>query len=170
MAPERSSFRIRIAGLLGFILVSGLIFAALHSGSNDAFKLAYTLTFFVLVYGTIAARYRDAFWHGFAIAGVAYFLIGFGPWINTPTRLNPPHGAVNRSLATSVILEFLPAIMTAMDGPPPFRNPRPINPAATMKYELRLANRAGIGHCVLTLLFALGGGSVSRALARRPRG
>jgi hypothetical protein len=75
--------RFTIARLLAAICLLGIVLAGLRSGSNDWFKLIYTLTFMTLVYAAIVARYRDTFWYGFAVAGWAYFVVGFGPWIGS---------------------------------------------------------------------------------------
>src|SRR5262245_25907390 len=98
--------RLTIAWLLAAIVVLGILFAGLRSGSNDWFKVIYTATFITLVYAAITARYRGAFWYGFAVAGWAYFLIGFGPRIGSPPGSEPLH-AVNRNIVTSVVLEIV---------------------------------------------------------------
>jgi hypothetical protein len=41
--------RFTIAGLLGVIVMLSMFFAGLRSGSNDWFKLIYTLVFLTLV-------------------------------------------------------------------------------------------------------------------------
>jgi hypothetical protein len=152
--------RFTIARLLGLILFFGVVLAGLRSGSNDWFKSSYSLTFLMLVYAAIAARYRGAFWYGFAIAGWAYFVVGFGPWIGSPSG-SPPPGAVNRNLVSSVVLEIVSDTMSRRDSPAwstgPGRN----------LTRIIWANRGGIAHCALTILFAFAGGLVSRALARR---
>jgi hypothetical protein len=33
-----------------------------------------------LLTATVLARYRGAFWYGFAVFGWGYFLLGLGPW------------------------------------------------------------------------------------------
>src|SRR5262245_20629715 len=76
-----SGFRISISALLSLTMFSGLIFGALRSGATIWFQSIYTLTFVILLFAAIAARYRGAFWYGFAIVGWAYFVVGFGPWI-----------------------------------------------------------------------------------------
>jgi hypothetical protein len=81
--------RMTIGRLLLAIMFFGVIFAGLRSGSNDWFKLNYTLTFISLVYAAIATRYRGVFWYGFAVAGWAYFIVGFGPWIGSPPGSEP---------------------------------------------------------------------------------
>ncbi|MHC5540184.1 hypothetical protein ACYOEI_18345 [Singulisphaera rosea] len=156
------SGRRTIAGLIGIILSCGIVLAGLRSGSNDWFKLIYTSTFLLLVYAAITARYRDAFRHGFAIAGWAYFLVGFGPWI-AATRESPTSHAVNRNIATSVVLEIMSGTISISDSPPP----NPPTALTEMMTRLRRANRDGIGHCVLTISFAGMGGIVSRRAARR---
>ncbi len=84
----------------------GVILAGLRSGSNDWFKSIYSLTFLTLVYAAIAVKSRGAFWYGFAVAGWAYFIVGFGPWIGSPQGTQPLR-AVNRNLITSIILEVV---------------------------------------------------------------
>jgi hypothetical protein len=153
--------RITIASLLGVVLFFGIVFARLRSGSNDWFKLIYTLTFLTLVYAAIATRYRGPFWYGFAIAGWAYFMIGFGPWIGSPPGSEPLR-AVNRNLVTSVILEIVSGALFRDDVPPPGPALFPM-----MVSQMHSANRDGMGHCTLTILFAVAGGFVSRALSRR---
>lgn len=152
-----------IARLLGAVAFSGIVFAGLRSGSNDWFKLIYSLTFATLVHAAIAARHRGAFWHGFAIAGWAYFLVGFGPWIDSPP--GRALRGVNRNLVTSVVLEIVSGTMSRGDLPAVVVGGPP---GSTMIFDLRWANRDGIVHSALTILFACLGGSVSRALARRP--
>ncbi|WP_406699296.1 hypothetical protein V5E97_10525 [Singulisphaera sp. Ch08] len=149
--------RLTIARLLGLILFFGVIFAGLRSGSNDWFKLTYSLTFLALVYAAIAARYRGAFWYGFAVAGWAYFVVGFGPWIGSPP-LTEPLRAVNRNLVSSVVLEIVSGTMSRHDSSP--------SGSRSMLFAMHWANRDGIGHCVLTVLFAIAGGLGSRSLAR----
>ena len=148
--------RFTIAGLLVSILFFAIVFAGLRSGSNDWCKLIYSFTFVTLVYAAIAARYRGAFWYGFAVAGWAYFIVAFGPWIG----VQPVSEPVNRSLITSFVHEVVVAELARRD-PPPF---------ATGFDDVLKANREGIFHCALTVLFALLGGSVARVLARpRPQ-
>jgi hypothetical protein len=148
--------RFTIAGLLVSILFFAIVFAGLRSGSNDWCKLIYSFTFVTLVYAAIAARYRSAFWYGFAVAGWAYFIVAFGPWIGVPPVSEP----VNRSLITSFVHEVVVGELARSD-PPPF---------ATGFDDVLKANREGIFHCALTVLFALLGGSVARVLARpRPQ-
>lgn len=151
--------RFTIARLLALILFFGIIFAGLRSGSDDWFKLIYSLTFLTLVYAAIAVRYRGAFWHGFAVAGWAYFVTGFGPWIGSSPELTQPLRGANRNLITSILLEVATDLISVRSGSGAF---------PTMLVDGNQANRDGIGHCALTILFGLAGGLVSRALAGRP--
>jgi hypothetical protein len=72
----------------------------------------------MLVYAAIAARYRGAFWYGFAIAGWTYFVIAFGPWIGSPPGSEPLR-AVNRNLVSSVILEIVSGALSIGESSPP---------------------------------------------------
>ena len=148
--------RFTIAGLLVSILFFAIVFAGLRSGSNDWCKLIYSFTFVTLVYAAIAARYRGAFWYGFAVAGWAYFIVAFGPWIG----VRPVSEPVNRSLITSFVHEVVVTVLARSDPPP----------VVTGIEDVLQANREGIFHSALTVLFALLGGSVARVLARpRPQ-
>ena len=156
--------RMTIGRLLLAIMFFGFIFASLGSGSNDWFKLIYTLTFISLVYAAIAARYRGAFWYGFAVAGwAAYFIVGFGPWIGSPPGSEPLR-AVNRIIVTSVVLEIVSGNMPESEMPAADASGLESN----MVRQMHWANRDGICHSALTILFAVVGGSVSRFLANRP--
>ena len=155
--------RSTIGRLLVAIMFFGVIFAGLRSGSNDWFKVIYTSTFFSLVYAAIAARYRGAFWFGFAVAGWAYFIVGFGPWIGSPPGSEPLR-AVNRNIVTSVILEIVSGIMSTNETLSAGNG----SVASHMFREMHSANRDGICHSALTILFAVVGGSVSKSLAKRP--
>jgi hypothetical protein len=150
--------RVSLVGLIGVVLLLAIIFAGLRSGSNDWFKSIYTLTFILLIYAAIAARYRGAFWYGFAIAGWAYFLLGFGSGSHSRSS------AVNRNLVSSIILEIVSGTMAAGDPSPPGNFAQ-----ATMLRDLRWANRDGICHSGLTVVFASLGGLFSRRMAARAR-
>jgi hypothetical protein len=160
---KRSQFT--ISRLLAVIGACGIVLAGLQSGSNDWFKLIYTLTFLSLVYAAIAARYWPPFWFGAAIAGWAYFLIGFGPWIGSPPGSEPLH-AVNRNIITSVILESVSGMIGASDRAQAGTGVGTMGAGAIMIHKLRSANRDGIMHCALTVLFACGGGLIAKRLAR----
>jgi hypothetical protein len=157
--------RFTIAGLLGVIVILSMFFAGLSSGSNDWFKLIYTLVFLTLVYAAIAARYRGPFWYGFAVAGWVYFLIAFGPWIATHAGGEPLHG-VNRNIVTSVVLEIVTAIMFRLDVMASGDAMPATDIASMMVLKLREANREGITHCALTILFAVAGGWLARRMAK----
>ena len=154
--------RFTIARLLAAICLLGIVLAGLRSGSNDWFKLIYTLTFMTLVYAAIVARYRDTFWHGFAVAGWAYFVVGFGPWIGSPPA-SEQFRVVNRNLVTSVVLEIVSGTLSRLDSPSPGFGPTTM----TMFQDMLRANRDGICHCAWTGAFAIVGGLVAGILARR---
>ena len=156
--------RFGITALMGLVLFVAVGLVALRSGSNDWFTLVYTLTFIALIYAAIAARYRGPFWHGFAVAGWGYFVVGFGPWIGSPPGAESLR-AVNRNLVTSVILEVVSGTLSVPDPTPPGSPSQ-----AMMIGDNRRANRDGIGHSALTIVVAFVGGGVSRAVASRARG
>ena len=133
--------RFTIARMLGIIMLFGIVFAGLRSGSNDWFKLIYSLAFFALVYAAIAARYCGPFWYGFAVSGWAYFVIGFGPWIGSPPGSEPLR-AVNRNLVTSVVLEVVSGSISIGDPPS-----SATGLTAMMISQMHSANRDGICHC-----------------------
>ncbi|WP_165075633.1 hypothetical protein [Paludisphaera rhizosphaerae] len=153
------SNRPTIAGIMVLVGLCGAFLAGMQSGSNDWFKLIYTLTFLGLIYAAIAARRRESPWHGVAVAGWAYFVIGFGPWIAGPRTVGP--GEVNRNLVSSFLIEVCVESVGRFDPPRAKPGAVPI-----LVLENRRANRNGVAHCALTCLFALGGGLVSRHMAR----
>jgi hypothetical protein len=155
--------RITLAALLGVVCFCGVILAGLRSGSNDAFKVIYTLTFLILVYAGMASRYRGPFWHGFAVAGWALFVVGFGPWIGSVSGMEALR-TVNRNLVSSVLFEIVSMTVQRSDPLPT------LNPAVSMMILQNIeANRNGITHCALTILFAYVGGLVCQGVARRSR-
>ncbi len=111
----------------------------------------------------IAAGYRGAFWYGFAVAGWAYFLIGFGPWIGSPLGSEPPR-AVNRNTVSSVVHEIVSGTMSRSDPAPPGAG----GLATNLILQMHWANRDGICHSALSLLFTFVVGLVSGVVARRP--
>ena len=155
--------RVSMSGLLGVVLFSALILAALRSGSDGWFRAVYTATAGGLFFGIVAARHLGSFWHGFAAVGVAYFALGFGPWI-----VGPPGSegrGLNRNLATTtLIVEPVAEAIAARDTPPP----GPINGYYLMR-EGRKANLAGILHSALTIALAIAGGTISRGLAAKSK-
>jgi hypothetical protein len=152
-----SQIRFSLAGLLRVVTICAILcsfIVALRSGSNDSFKSFYTLTFTTLLYAAIAARYRGAFWYGFAIVGWAFFLVGFGPWAMGP---HSSEGASNRNLSSSVVNEAVSGYLT-------FR----VESANANIFgrELIRFNREGICHSALTIIFAIVGGAIAHRMAR----
>jgi hypothetical protein len=151
--------RLTIASLLVVIVFCGFVFAGLRAGSGAWLKLIYTMTFGTLVYAAIAARYRGAYWYGFAIAGWAYFFTGIIPWINL-TSQSEPRIIVNAGHLTSAVYEAVIDIHPPEDTIPAL----PDDEARAAVY------RVAICHCALTILLGLAGGLVSGAMAgRQPR-
>lgn len=150
-----------IGRLIGVIALLAVLLAGVRSGSNDWFKLIYTATFLWLVYALIAARYRGPSWFGRAAAGWPYFLMGFAPY-SGPDKVH----VVNRNLLGSFLLEILTGLLGVPDDlPRSFQSPGMTEVAAIFR-DMIEANRSGIGHAGLTILFALAGGAVARRLAR----
>jgi hypothetical protein len=148
-----------IASALGVVLYVAIILSALKSGSNDGFKLIYTATFVGLIYATIAARFRGPFWFGFAVTGWAFFLVGFGAWIDGSAETGRQR-VVNRSLLTHIVPELVPFVVR----PPPIAAGNPMSSAMIRDNER--ASRDGIAHCFVTVICATLGGYGSRRMAR----
>ena len=136
--------RYRLRTLLITVSFCAVFIAALVSGSNDWFKVVYSVTFGCCVLATLNAK-RSAYCYGFAVVGWAFFIVGFSPW-SDPARSN---GVVNRSLLTAIIPECLSALCGIID----FQSANASQMDSAM-LELRRANRTGIAHFALTLLFA----------------
>ncbi len=155
-------FRVSLAALLLAVFYSGLIFAALRSGSESWARSIYTITAAVLIFATIAAKHRGVFWHGFAVAGAAYFLIGFGPWI--PGAPGSEGRGLNRNLSTAVVIDAAVDAVIPPDQPPPGHNS-----SYYLDRESQKANLRGIVHSALTMVLATFGGAGARALAAGAR-
>lgn len=155
-------FRVSMAGLLLVVLFAGLVFAALRSGSDAWTRTIYTATAAGLLFGAVAARYRGVFWHGFAVVGGGYFVLGFGPWIDHPPGAEGR--GLNRNLSTSVVVDLVVESLTPPDTPPPGHSGD-----YYLAREGQKANLRGITHSALTVLLAVGGGGIARALAAGAR-
>jgi len=147
-----NGFRFSISALISLTIFSGLIFGALRSGSTIWFQSVYTLTFVILLFATIAARYRGPFWHGFAIVGWAYFVLGFGPWIG---RERDAYGRNNGLLVSSI-----------SDKPRQFFDNSQLPTAVRDEQSL---NRVGVCQVGLTVPLALVGGIVAAMIESRSR-
>jgi hypothetical protein len=170
--------RMTVAQLMGVVAIAGLAAWAFRSGTDYSFKVVYTATVFGLIVAAVAARYRGPFWYGFAIAGWAYFLIGFNPPTVLPgvgfgTTLYPQHRQINPALLSSLYLQEMCIVLVA--------EPKalPVDPAATMQrkneltirysqdksaWDLKIGNIVGIGHSLLTVLIGTIGGWTARLL------
>jgi hypothetical protein len=145
------------------IALAAFFLAALRAGSSAWFHGAYTLTFGMLLAAVLAARYRGAFWFGFAVFGWGYFLVGHGAWSARPPMSDGELG-LNSKLLMSEYLENL-CFTLVREPDVPFGHPN---------YERRYADYAdrvkqtlGIGFCLLTLVVAILGGIASAIFAAR---
>ena len=155
-------FRISLAGMILGVFYAGLVFAALRSGSDAWTRAIYTFTAASLLFAAVAARHRGVFWHGFAVAGVAYFVIGFGPWVAGPP--GSEGRGLNRNLSTAALVDAVADAMTPPEAPPAGHNS-----GYYLMREGQKANLRGIAHSALTVIIAAGGGALSRALAAGAR-
>ena len=155
-------FRVSLAGLVLAVFYVGLVFAALRAGSDAWMRSIYTLTAALLVFAGMAAKYRGVFWHGFAVAGVGYFVIGFGPWIATAPGAEGR--GLNQNLSTVVIIDAVVDAVIPPDHPPPGHNS-----GYYLTRESQKANLRGITHSALTMFVAAGGGFLARALTAGAR-
>ena len=154
--------RISMAGLVLVVFFSGLVFAALRSGSDAWTRAIYTITAASLLFAAVASKHRGVFWHGFAAVGVGYFVLGFGPWIGGPP--GSEGRGLNRNLSTAVLVDAVVEAVVPPDVPPPGHNS-----SYYVTRESQKANLRGIVHSALTVLLATGGGAVARALAAGAR-
>ncbi len=155
-------FRVSLAGMLLAVFYAGLVFAALRSGSDVWTRAIYTITAASLLFAGVAARHRGVFWHGFAVVGLGYFVVGFGPWIAAAPGAEGR--GLNRNLSTAVVVDAVVEAVIPPDVPPPGHNS-----GYYLTRESRKANLRGITHSALTVLLATSGGAVARVLAAGAR-
>ena len=155
-------FRVSVAGLLLAVLFSGLVFAALRSGSDAWTRSIYTMTTAILLFAGVAARYRGVFWHGFAVVGAGYFVVGFGPWIAAAPGAEGR--GLNRNLSTVVLIDLVVDAVIPPDHAPPGHSSD-----YYVTREGQKANLRGITHSALTVMLATAGGGIARALAAGAR-
>ena len=155
-------FRVSLAGMILAVFYAGLVFAALRSGSDAWTRTIYTLTATTLLFAGVAARHRGVFWHGFAVAGAAYFILGYGPWVAGPPGAEGR--GLNRNLSTAVLVDL---VVDAVS--PPDVAPSGHNSSYYINRESHKANLRGIVHSALAVAIAAGGGALARALAAGAR-
>lgn len=137
---------------------------AAGSGPDQVYRLSYSLVVLGMLVAVLAARYRGPFWHGFAVVGWAYFLLGMGPWFALPNQPTPL------------------AFPTANDDLLPARWVRAACDRLVETWEVSShrfdplavrqrwrANTYGIAHCGMTLLLAVSGGLATVVLAEGVR-
>ncbi|HWE39538.1 MAG TPA: hypothetical protein VG406_23515 [Isosphaeraceae bacterium] len=79
--------RLSVAGMMGFVLLLALGFAALRHPTPLVSQVTFTTTLVLLTVAVLGALYdrrpRRAFWGGFAIVGWGYLAMNLGPWFDT---------------------------------------------------------------------------------------
>jgi hypothetical protein len=145
--------RISIRGLMALVLLFGIGFAAMQSGSDLCSRGAYTLTVCVLLAATIMARYRGAFWYGFAVAGWGYFLLGSATW-SGPANRSPGQSTFNQTLLSSSLATYLCSYV------PGFRT----EGFTGLLQAQRCRNIEVICHSMLALIVASVGGLFARLI------
>jgi hypothetical protein len=141
--------QLTIARLMGLVLFLGFWFAAMRSGSHLWLRVSWTLTASVLLASLILARYRGAFWYGFAIVGWGYFLLG----------QSPGDGTLNPWFLSSDLVEYLCSFV------PQYRI---VGLADALEIE-RSRNIEIICHSMLALIAASVGGLFALLIAARCR-
>ena len=79
--------RISIRSIMAFIIVTGVSFAAIHSGSAAWAGTMFSITFFTMV--LLATRRRACtrrmcrvYWAGFALLGWSYLILNLAPGLD----------------------------------------------------------------------------------------
>ena len=152
-------FRFTLAQLIAVVLVVGFGFAAMRSGSDLCLRLSWTFTASVLLAAAIAARYRGAFWYGFAMVGWGYFLLGSVAWTGMQHTQFPDHATLNRMLFSNDLNVYLCSYV------PEFHTE---GFSSNLDVE-RCRNIEVICHSLLTLAFAPIGGMLALLIAGQNR-
>jgi hypothetical protein len=182
-----------IASLLGVVAILGVGLAALRSPTQLWAGLALCLTLGSLTMAPLAAVYRRgtdrAFWVGFATCGWAYLVVHLAPWFDSHVG---PH------LATTAALDFAydrlqPPEPRGMPYPIYAYMPEAGTKSMTSRFAfskawldpewkvqpyfqmdrtmvLSTVRYRRIGHSLLALLAAYGGGTLTRRMAAAPGG
>lgn len=160
------SFSFVLATAIATIAFAGLVGAT--TNPYHGFRVFYTATIFALLAAWIAARDGRPFWHGFAVAGWAYFLLGAGPWfvrVYDPieTYPNPAFlffGGWDRCQLR--LFKFL--VPDPTPGIGHWIGHHPFGPDAYLFFRWTVM---GMTHCILTFAIAALGGWLAVVLARR---
>lgn len=148
-----------LAGLLVLVALLALAMAAVRSASVLWTTAATTFALAVLLAAPLAAVYarggERAFWVGFTLFGWVYLILVNWSWLGAQVGHDLTGGL--RELAEA----WLP-----FDETQPFASPAD-RTEKQLQHAIRLGNVSQIGRLILTLLFALLGGVVSRSLAGR---
>ena len=78
--------RISIRSIMAFIIVTGVSFAAIHSGSAAWAGTMFSITFFTMVCSLLGValtrRMRRVYWAGFALLGWSYLILNLAPGLD----------------------------------------------------------------------------------------
>ena len=149
--------RLTISGLMTFVVLAAVGFAAMRSGSDLWLRLIYSLVALALLTATVLARYRSAFWYGFAIFGWGYFLLGLGPWVGLASTRTPENQPLNQMLLSYDAANSLCSFITN------YQPEGQLNRSDVMLSR----NMQAICHSILTLPFGFTGGCIAWLLASK---
>jgi hypothetical protein len=160
--------RLTISGMMAVVVLAAVGFAAIRSGSDLWLRVIYSLVAMALLTATVLARYRSAFWYGFAVFGWGYFLLGLGPWVGLASTRTPENQPLNRMLLSYDVANYICLFSGNYQ-----------HNGQLYDYDLMLSNvglsrilsknRQPICHSILTLPFGFAGGSIAWLLASRRR-
>jgi hypothetical protein len=172
---EASMHRVRfsLAGLMGFVVVAGLGFAAMKHPTDLLAESAFTLTSLVLLTGILGSLFRRgpvrAACAGFTLFAGSYFV--FGCVVATSERSMPEFSREwQQRLVTFRLLDLLDAYVHPDDAVP--QRPSGMSPqehreAMRKQMEAILESRrfVRIGHTTLALLAGILGAVLGRVIA-----
>jgi hypothetical protein len=155
-------YRISIAGMLGLVALAGLWLTALRSATPYWTTAAATITLTLLLSAVLAAallRGPDrAFWQGYALFGWVYFVLVNWSWVG---------GQFGHDL-TGELGDWAEWVIPPVPG----AGTGPLTPTyLQLSHErmVKIGNFVSITRMALSLMFALAGGLIARALAVRAR-
>ena len=153
MASGRRSAIVTALTLLAFAMVS---LAALFEGEAVWANVLFLMTIALLGVAVLGVIFRGgedrAFWQGFALFGVGYLVLAFGPLFPRPSRLELPTSALIRVAHAKAIGWFEVPTRSATA-------PTPFAPGDLPQFEV-------VGHCLFALTAGLLGSITARRFAR----
>jgi hypothetical protein len=166
-------YRLSVGGLLAVVGVIALWAASLRASTAATVSVATTATLAALLAAVLGAVIRRGpartFFLGFAVFGVTYFVFVNWDWVGGPVGHDLTDGL--RALAERAIppdpnLATANSVYSSRNTPIPQLPPGFNYFEAAQNHEQRLGRFVQTGRMALTLLFALLGGLVGRAIAR----